>query len=98
MEARSIGLSVSALGHGGRRRLDVGNDMAAERVLLAVSVAVGGRSRGQGQLGDDPGAGLAVAEVVLALAPDEGVEPHHYDRRANHAVSHKGREGEEVFS
>jgi hypothetical protein len=28
--------------------------------------------------------------VVLALAPDEGVEPHHYDRRANQAVNHKG--------
>jgi hypothetical protein len=25
--------------------------------------------------------------VVLALAPDEAVEPHHYDHRANHAVA-----------
>jgi hypothetical protein len=25
--------------------------------------------------------------VVLALAPDEAVEPHHYDHRANHAVT-----------
>ena len=61
---------------------------AAERGVLAVTVAVGRGSRGQGQLaGDGSGAGLAVAEVVLALAPDEAVEPHHYDHRANHAVT-----------
>lgn len=89
MDRPRLSSSVSALGHGGRR-LDVGDDMAAERVLLAV--AVGGGSRGQRQLGGGgPGAGLAVAaEVVLALAPDEGVEPHHYDRRANQTVNHKG--------
>jgi len=56
--------------------------------------AVGGDGRRghRGQLGDGGGAGLA--EVVLALAPDEGVEPHHYDRRPNHAANHKaGRKG-----
>lgn len=85
--------SVNALGHR-RRCLGAVGDMvaAAERVLaVAVAVAVGRGSRGQGQLGDGRGAWLA--EVVLALAPDEAVEPHHYDRRANHAViNHKGGE------
>jgi len=86
--------SVNALGHTRRwrrRRLDAGDDMvaAAERGVLAVTTVVGRGSRGQGQLaGDGRGAGLAVAaEVVLALAPDEAVEPHHYDHRANHAVT-----------
>jgi hypothetical protein len=78
--ARPAGLSVGALGHG--RRLDVGGERA---------LAVGGGGRGRrGQLGDGGGAGLAV--VVLALAPDEGVETHHYDRGPNHAANHKGRE------
>jgi hypothetical protein len=81
--------SVNALGRR-RRCLDAGGDVvaaaaaAAERVLaVAVGAAVG--SRGEGQLGD--GRLAAVAEVVLALAPDEAVQPHHYDRRADHAAT-----------
>ena len=90
--------SVNALGHRPWRCLDAAGDMvaAAERGVLAVTVVTVGRgSRGQGQLaGDGRGAGLAVAEVVLALAPDEAVEPHHYDHRANHAVTTRpGKKG-----
>ena len=89
MELRSES-SVNALGHRRRRCLDACDMVAAaERGVLAVTVVTVGRgSRGQGQLaGDGRAAGLAVAEVVLALAPDEAVEPHHYDHRANHAVT-----------
>jgi hypothetical protein len=88
MELLRVRPSVNALGRR-RRCLDAGGDVvaaaaAAERVLaVAVGAAVG--SRGEGQLGD--GRLAAVAEVVLALAPDEAVQPHHYDRRADHAAT-----------
>jgi hypothetical protein len=87
-ESRGMELrSVSTLHR--RRRLHVGDDMAAAvEHALAVSTGVGGRHR-QGQLGHG-GAGLLLA-VVLALTPDEGVEPHHYDRRANHTATARTR-------
>jgi hypothetical protein len=67
----------------GGRRLDVGDDdMGAVEHVLAVGV----RRHRKGQLSDS-GAGLLVVLVVLALAPDEGIEPHHYDRRANHTAT-----------
>jgi hypothetical protein len=81
MHGAPIRASVNALVGQRRRRCRLDDGQS----LLAVGPS---RSRrGQGQLGDGRGAGLAAvaAEVVLALAPDEAVEPHHYDRRANHA-------------
>ena len=71
-----------------RRRLDVVRDLAAVDVPAAIgavgavsAVAVDGGER-QGQLLGDGVDGLV--DDVVALAPDEGVEAQHDDRRANH--------------
>lgn len=84
---------MSTLGSG---CLDVGDDVGADERVLAVAIGGSGRHR-QGELGDR-GAGLFVVLMVLALAPDEGVEPHHYDRGANHTATRGTGKGKESIS